>query len=341
VGRVTSVDFSKDDSILASGGSDGVKLWSVAEQCSPDSLSFPDGVNSFALSPSKPLLAVASGRRISLYDYRTLSHVDTPWNLGLDKAIDIVFSPDGRSIISLLDNHREVRIWDIGTHKQTRVLSHSIPDAHLCRIAITGNGRLVAGAATCVDRKNTGVVFIWDAVTGRELQVLHLKHHNGGEIAFSPDGRRIVSGKVYDDIEVFDVASAQRLTTLKPLHNNNIESVAWSPDGKTIATASWDSTVRLWDADTFTQIAVLQGFRGSVKCCCFSEDSQYLITGGEDELVKYWDTYVARVYAQMPREVLTLRGHTEPLIELAASRDNRLLVSASKHRVMVWRADPN
>jgi WD40 repeat protein len=75
-------------------------------------------------------------------------------------------------------------------------------------------------------------------------------------VAFSPDGRRIVSGSIDGALKVWDAESGQETLTLKG-HTDQVASVAFSPDGLRIVSGggtslsselSLSGELKLWDA---------------------------------------------------------------------------------------------
>ena len=87
------------------------------------------------------------------------------------------------------------------------------------------------------------------------------------------------------------VALAQQASVVGTLegHTDPVYAVAWSPDGKTIATASFDNTVRLWDAATRKEIKKFEGHSKLVLTVAFSPDGKHVLSGSQDNTAKIWD----------------------------------------------------
>jgi WD40 repeat protein len=73
-------------------------------------------------------------------------------------------------------------------------------------------------------------------------------------VAFSPDGKRLVSGSFDQTVKVWDAQRGQELLTLKG-HTGHVTSVAFSPDGQRIVSGSADSTVKVWNAEEPSPVA--------------------------------------------------------------------------------------
>jgi WD40 domain-containing protein len=112
-----------------------------------------------------------------------------------------------------------------------------------------------------------------------------------GATAFSPDGRRIASaGHV---LRMVDVESGSELWA-RARDNYVFLTVAFRSDGQTIATGSQDTSIRLWNAETGKEIAILHGHQGYVDAVAFSPDGEKIVSWARDGQLFLWDLSVAK-----------------------------------------------
>ncbi len=98
----------------------------------------------------------------------------------------------------------------------------------------------------------------------RGLQKLIATGSGVGAVAFSPDGRRIVSGSADHTLRLWDANTGQPIGAPLEGHKSPVWSVAFSPDGRRIVSGG-DNTLRLWDANSGQPIgAPLDGHKDSV-----------------------------------------------------------------------------
>ncbi|MBF0384214.1 MAG: DUF4365 domain-containing protein, partial [Magnetococcales bacterium] len=72
-------------------------------------------------------------------------------------------------------------------------------------------------------------------------------------------------------------------------HTDTINSVLLTPDEKKIISASSDSTIKVWDADSGKCIGTLEGHLAPVNHICLSKDGASLFSNSDDSSIKIWD----------------------------------------------------
>jgi WD40 repeat protein len=68
-------------------------------------------------------------------------------------------------------------------------------------------------------------------------------------VAWSPDGRRLLSANSDATLTLWNVADGMTLQTLRG-HTHIVYAAAWSPDGRWLASGGYDRTIHIWDATT-------------------------------------------------------------------------------------------
>jgi len=104
-------------------------------------------------------------------------------------------------------------------------------------------------------------------------------------VAFSPDGRWVVSGSWDNTARVWEAQTDTEVARMT--HESAVESVAFSPDGRWVVSGSYDGTARVWDAQTGTEVARMT-HEGGVESVAFSPDGYWVASGSEDRILYVW-----------------------------------------------------
>jgi WD40 repeat protein len=130
------------------------------------------------------------------------------------------------------------------------MISQSVPHIYLSGLPFSPRGIGVSEQYLALYPQTFGIrqggQSGWPAIQS----ILYGHTHYVRSVAFSPDGRRIVSASDDKSVRVWDAETGQ--TVLGPLegHTSPVSSVSFSPDGRHIVSGSHDQSVQVWDTET-------------------------------------------------------------------------------------------
>ena len=272
---VTSMHFSQDGSLLATGSLDGtVRLWDVTTGILHDTF---DGHYSIGFGPDDSLLVIGIKHpdggvvtEVQVWNVATgaLQYTLNPLNAA--DAHSPYLSPDGSTLVVEGGPSDMVYLWDIETGKLRHTLMD--PAAFIKPRLFNPQGNILATSVK-------DIVRLWNVDTGK-LQ----KTFNTGELDisnalyFSADGSTLVTVGYENIIYVWDVLTGERRGTLKV--SGWVLGVYLSPDGDRLTIWLADRALR-WDINTEEVHKGLEWERlPPFRDLRFSPDGRLLVIGG-------------------------------------------------------------
>ena len=298
--RVSSIAFSPDGRLLASGSADDgtIKLWDVETgQNTATFTAKQDNGNSMCIvfSPDGTKLVVGSAEGIKLLELPTGEHIYTRQHIDvgeLELSVDVfsvAFSPDGTQLASA--SWDGVKLWDVGTGQNLTTLR--------------GHTRMVDSVTFSSDGLTLAFnsmigAEVWEVATGQHIITLAGPPIFVVSVAYSPDGMQLATGSLdgrnaEHTVNLWDVETGHNFTTLRG-HTDLVTAVAYSRDGTLLASGSKDKTVKLWSASTGENIVTLQGHKKSINAVAFSPDGTKLASGSDDTSIRLWEIPTGKAF---------------------------------------------
>jgi WD40 repeat protein/tRNA A-37 threonylcarbamoyl transferase component Bud32 len=154
---------------------------------------------------------------------------------------------------------------------------------------------------------------------------------NVWEVAYTPDGRTVVSRGSDGGLHLWDAATLRERAHLRG-HVDGVTSMAISPDGRRLLTgAGRDGSLRLWDLETGRLLTLFGGrHTGEVTRVAFSPDGRRALSAGRDSSVKLWN-------AESGKGIRALHGHGGPVGDVVFLPDGKRALSAGDGKgLLLW-----
>ena len=199
-------------------------------------------------SPDGQSLVVAVGCTVRIYDVK--SHAESVLsNVPRRRLNCAVFSPDGKTLAVCGYGDRGARLYDIASRER---IQHYADGERVLHLAFSPDGNTLAtgGQTVC----------LWNTSSGKKIRTVQenlspprVTAASITSVAFTDDGRRLISGNQFGFLQVWNLANGHLLRSIsQPINSDDfrdpVHGVVVLPGGTKAATRT--GNIHLWDLTT-------------------------------------------------------------------------------------------
>ena len=218
------------------------------------------------------------------------------------KVSSVDFSPDGKSILTG-DYEHGLKLWDSRTGKVIKTFNGHTNWVR--SVAFSPDGREIlsgSGGVFGTDGKpvvgNDNSIRLWNVDTGREIRSYENNKEPILSVAFSSDGKEVLSGGDDDNVKLWDRNSGKQIHSMLG-HWDDVHCATFVPNSHFALSGSENGSIRLWDLDRGVEIRSFNGHTGPVESIACSKNRKLVVSAGKDLTIRIWDFNTGRELRQI------------------------------------------
>ncbi|MDX2246979.1 MAG: hypothetical protein SF052_09405 [Bacteroidia bacterium] len=355
---IRSVAISPEGNWVLTGASDGkAVLWFAGKKQPIFEYAIDSEIKDVAIHPEATSFAVAGNTEILFYAV----FADSAWKIQTVKTPgeglrSVAYSPDGK-YLSGGDQSGKIFLWERSSDslqliRQTaahRGAVHTLAFSPDSRWLVSGSADSTAAVASLTQdnflrlRGHSGEVrsvnigkdqVVMTAAMDSTVRLWKLpspapfyesEAHGRGvsALAFSPDGKKIATGGKDQMVNLTDLVTGQFIEA-HARHREDILTVKIFPDGKIGSVDAFGGVV-IMDAENKTLIRTFQARDTELLSAAFSNDGQWLLTGGSDSTARLWKMETGEEQLRLP--------HKGVVFSVVFSPDDRSMLTGCEDSV--------
>ncbi len=268
---------------IISGDSVGrIHVWDIATRSEVDSWHISSkAIQGLAVFPPKKWVALSHEDNVSIWNYETKTLIHRVPGHRM-----VVFSPDGKYLVTNLDN--QAQVWDTSNWQlKYQITAHT---GYVSDCAFSPDSKTMV--TTSFDR----TIRLWNMSDGKLLGEPRKRALPVFEIAYSHDGRFLIES-LPAALAWSDAATGKELgkspwgTLPNPTVYSGRVHVAVGPDPTLVAYNGPSNEIRLWNLNKNQDVRILRGNNLHIHALALSNDGRWLASAASDFTIRVWDLH--------------------------------------------------
>ncbi len=163
-----------------------------------------------------------------------------------------------------------------------------------------------------------GYVRTFDLEKSEQKPIINLENTSAYCASYTPNDLYLVLAKLDKSLELWEPDTRTMVRKFQG-HTDVVSQINFNGQGTRMLTSSWDGSAREWDLSTGLQTQKVRS-HGPLYCAVYSPDEQYIVTGGEDRTVKFFDKETGELEG-------IFEGHKAPITQVLFTDGGKIMVS--------------